>query len=179
MSKKGALHTHISILTIVNLVYFLINQKVIKTSKETDAYDTVKMIADSTKEQRHSMLTDRLKMISSQPEEQRIQSVKGIVTGMYKLDKKRRSIFQCALAEALAERTQEERHAIYIGRARAGLLVPKEVDTAIYQGIVDEVYNWTEEKRHKIIGEIEKAHDTLKLAKPDFPSMLEKAKAAS
>ena len=138
-----------------------------------------KMIADSTKEQRHSMLTDRLKMISSQPEEQRIQSVKGIVTGMYKLDEKRRSVFQCALAEALTERTEEERHAIYIGRARAGLLVPEEVDTSIYQGIVNEVYNWSEDRRHKIIGDLEKAYETLNLAKPDFPSMLEKARAAS
>jgi hypothetical protein len=152
---------------------------VIKTSKETDAYEMTKMIADSTKEQRHSMLTDRLKMISSQPEEQRVQSVKGIVIGMYKLDEKRRSIFQCSLAEALTERTEEERHAIYIGRAKAGLLVSKEVDTSIYQGIVDEVYNWPEDRRHKIIGGLEKAHETLSLTKPDFPLMIEKAKAAA
>ncbi len=138
-----------------------------------------KTIADSTKEQRHAMLTDRLKLISSQPEEQRIQSVKGIVMGMYKLDEKRRSIFQCSLAEALTERTEEERHAIYIGRARAGMLVSEEIDRTIYQGIVDEVYNWPEERRHKIIGDIEKAYETLNLAKPDFPSMLEKARAAS
>ena len=151
----------------------------IKTSKETDAYNMTKMIADSTKEQRHSLLTDRLKMISSQPEEQRIQSVKGIVMGMYQLDEKRRSIFQCSLAEALTERTEEERHAIYIGRAKAGQLVPRDVDTSIYQGIVDEVYSWSEDRRHKIIGDIEKAYDTLNMTRPDFPSMLEKAKAAS
>ena len=151
----------------------------IKTSKETDAYNMTKTIADSTPEQRRSMLTDRLKMISSQPEEQRVQSVKGIVIGMSQLDEKRRSIFQRALAEALTERTEEERHAIYIGRAKAGLLVPKEVDVSIYQGIVDEVYNWPEDRRHKIIGGLEKAHDVLNLTKPDFPSMIEKAKAAS
>ena len=147
--------------------------------QKTDAYDMVKMIADSPKEQRHSMLTDRLKMISSQPEEQRVQSVKGIVMGMYKLDEKRRSTFQCSLAEALTERTEEEREAIYIGRAKAGLLVGKEIDNTIYQNIVDQVYNWPEERRYKIIGGLEKAHDKLNLTKPDFPSMIEKAKAAA
>ena len=138
-----------------------------------------KMIADSPPEQRRSMLNDRLKMISSQPEEQRVNSVKGIVLGMYKLDLKRRSKFQCALAEALTERTEEEREAIYIGRAKAGLLISKEIDISIYQGIVDEVYNWTEERRYKIIGGLEKAHEKLNLDKPDFQLMIEKAKAAT
>ena len=150
-----------------------------KTKPETDAYEMTKTIADAPPEQRRSMLTDRLKMISSQPEEQRVQSVKGIVLGMSKLDEKRRSTFQCALAEALTERTKEEREAIFIGRAKAGLLVPKDVDSSIYQGIVNEVYNWPEEKRSKIIGDIEKAHDKLNLTRPDFPSMIEKAKAAA
>jgi hypothetical protein len=153
--------------------------KVIKTNHENDAYEMTKMIADSPKDQRHTMLTDRLKMISSQPEEQRIESVKGIVIGMYKLDEKRRSIFQRALAEALTERTEEERHAIYIGRAKAGQLVSREVDTSIYQGIVDEVYNWPEDRRHKIIGGLEAAYETLNLNKPDFSTMLEKAKAVA
>ena len=151
----------------------------IKTSQENDAYNMTKMIADSPKEQRHAMLTDRLKMISSQPEKQRTESVKGIVIGMSKLDGKRRSIFQCALAEALTERTEEERHAIFVGRAKAASLVSKEVDTSIYQGIVDEVYNWSEDRRHKIIGGLEKAYEILNLTKPDFPSMIENAKAAA
>jgi hypothetical protein len=151
----------------------------IMTNHENDPYEMTKMIADSPKEQRHAMLTDRLKMISSQPEEQRTQSVKGIVMGMYKLDEKRRSIFQCSLAEALTERTEEERHAIFIGRAKAASLVSEEIDASIYQGIVDEVYNWPNDRRHKIIGGLEKAYDTLKLTKPDFSSMLEKAKAAA
>ena len=98
--------------------------------------------------------------------------------GMYKLDEKRRSIFQCSLAEALTERTAEEREAIYVGRAKAGLLVGKEIDNIIYQNIVDQVYNWPEERRYKIIGGLEKAHETLKLDKPDFQSMIEKSKAA-
>jgi len=149
------------------------------TNSKTDAYEMTKMIADSPPEQRRSLLADRLKMISSQPEEQRVRSVKGIVIGMSKLDEKRRSTFQCALAEALTERTDEEREAIFIGRAKAGLLVSKELDTSIYQGIVDEVYSWPEEKRYKIIGGLEKAHETLNLAKPDFHSMIEKAKAAT
>ena len=151
----------------------------IKTSKETDAYEMTKMIADSPKEQRHSMLTDRLKTISSQPEEQRTQSVKGIVVGMYKLDEKRRSTVQCSLAEALIERTAEERHAIFIGRAKAASLVSKEIDNTIYQNIVNQVYDWPEERRHKIIGGLEKAYETLKLDKPDFHSMIEKAKTAT
>lgn len=151
----------------------------IKTSQENDAYNMTKTIADASPEQRQSMLADRLKMISSQPEEQRVQSVKGIVIGMSKLDEKRRAVFQCALAEALSDRTEEERHAIYIGRAKAGLSIPKEIDTSIYQGIVDEVYDWPKDRRHKIIGGLEKAYETLNLAKPDFPLMLEKAKASA
>ena len=147
--------------------------------QKTDAYEMVKMIADSPKEQRHSMLTDRLKMISSQPEEQRTQSVKGIVMGMYKLDEKRRSIFQCSLAEALTERTDEEREAIYIGRARAGSLVSKEIDNTVYQSMVDEVHNWPEERRRKILGGLEWAYEKLKMDKPDFQLMIEKAKAAA
>ena len=147
--------------------------------QKSDSYEMVKMIADSPKEQRHSMLTDRLKMISSQPEEQRTQSVKGIVVGMYKLDEKRRSTFQCSLAEALTERTEEERQAIFIGRAKAASLVSKEIDDIIYQNIVNQVYDWPEERRHKIIGGLEKAYETLKLDKPDFNSMIEIAKAAA
>ena len=151
----------------------------IKTSKETDAYEMTKMIADSPKEQRHSMLTDRLKTISSQPEEQRVQSVKGMVMGMSMLDKKRRSIFQCSLAEVLTERTEEERQAIYIGRARAGSLVSRDIDNSVYQSMVDEVYNWPEERRHKILGGLEWAYEKLKMNKPDFQLMIEKAKAAA
>ena len=160
-------------------IYLKIKHKVIITSQENDAYNMTKSIADATPEQRRSMLTDRLKMISSQPEEQRVQSVKGMVIGMSKLDEKRRSVFQCALAEALSERTEEERHAIYIGRAKAASLVSKEVDILIYQGIVDEVYNWPTDRRHKILGGLEKAYETLNLTKPDFRSMIEKSKAAA
>jgi hypothetical protein len=152
---------------------------VIITSKETDAYEMTKMIADAPPEQRRTMLADRLKMISSQPEEQRIQSVKGIVIGMSKLDSKRRSTFQCSLAEALTERTEEEREAIYIGRARVSTLVSKDVDDLVYQGIVDEVWDWPEDRRHKILGGLEAAHEKLSLAKPDFHLMIEKAKAAA
>ncbi|MHA1480541.1 MAG: hypothetical protein ACTSQZ_03865, partial [Candidatus Thorarchaeota archaeon] len=111
------------------------------------------------------------------PEEQRIQSVKGMVVGMSKLDSKRRSVFQCSLAEALSERTEDERHAIYIGRAKAGLLLPKDVDTSVYQGMVDEVFDWPDKRRLKIIGGLETAHEKLNLAKPDFQMMIEKAKA--
>ena len=147
----------------------------IKMSKETETYKMIKAIADAPKEQRQSMLTERLKSISAQPEEERVQSVKGMVLGMSELDSKRRSVFQCALAEALTERSEAERDAIYIGRAKASLLVSKEIDTSIYQGIVNEVYNWPLDRRHKILGGLEKAHDSLKIAKPDFQSMLEKA----
>ncbi len=148
-------------------------------SKETDAYNMTKSIADAKPEQRQAMLADRLKMISSQPEEQRVQSVKGIVLGMSKLDTKRRSVFQCALAEALTKRTEKERQAIYIGRAKAGSLVSKEVDTSIYQGIVDEVFDWPLDRRNMILGDIEKAYDTLNLSRPNFSKMIEKAKVAS
>lgn len=137
-----------------------------------------RIIADATPEQRHAMLTERLQMIASQPLEQRIQSIKGIVLGMSKLDSKRRAIFQCSLAEALSERTEEEREAIYIGRAKAGLLLSKEIDDLIYQGIVDEVFDWPEDRRQKILGGIEAAHEKLSLDKPDFQLMIEKAKAA-
>ncbi len=146
---------------------------------ENDAYKMTKMIADSPPEKQQSMLTDRLKMIASQPEEQRTMSVKGMVEGMSKLDEKRRSTFQCALAEALTKRTEKEREAIFIGRAKAGLLVSKEMDNDIYQGIVNQVYDWPEEKRSKILGDLEKAHDKLKLARPDFQCMIDKAKAAA
>ena len=135
------------------------------------------MIADATPEQRQAMLTERLKMISSQPEEQRVQSVKGIVIGMSKLDSKRRATFQVALAEALSERSEEEREAIYLGRAKAGLLLSKEVDNSVYQGMVDAVFDWPQDRRQKILGELEKAHEKLNLVKPDFQLMIEKAKA--
>ncbi len=138
-----------------------------------------KMIADAPPEQRRLMLTERLQMISSQPLEQRVQSIKGIVMGMNKLDSKKRSTFQCSLAEALTERTEEERQSIFIGRAKAGLLLSKEVDTSIYQGLVDEVFDWPQDRRQKILGGLEKAHETLNLAKPDFQLMLEKAKATA
>lgn len=149
----------------------------IKMNKTNEAYEMTKKIADSTREQRHVMLTERLKMISVQPEEERTQSVMGMVMGMSKLDAKRRSIFQCSLAEALTERSSEERHAIYVGRAKAGQLVPKEIDTTIYQGIVDEIHTWPTERRQKIIGDIENAYDSLNLTRPDFTKMLKKAAA--
>ena len=149
----------------------------IKTSQENDPSNMIKMIADAPPEQRQMMLAERLQMISSQPIDQRVQSVKGIVMGMHLSDSKRRAVFQCALAEALTERTEEERQAIYIGRAKAGLLVSKEIDSSIYQGIVDEVFDWPHDRRNKIIGGLEKAHETLNLAKPDFQMMIEKARA--
>ena len=146
-------------------------------SQDTDAYKMTKTIADATPEQRQAMLTERLKMISSQPEEQRVQSVKGMVIGMSKLDSKRRATFQVALAEALSERSEEEREAIYLGRAKAGLLLSKEVDNSVYQGMVDAVFDWPQDRRQKILGELEKAHEKLNLVKPDFQLMIEKAKA--
>ncbi len=146
-------------------------------SQDTDAYKMTKMIADATPEQRQAMLTERLKVISSQPEEQRVQSIKGMVIGMSKLDSKRRATFQVALAEALSERSEEERQAIYLGRAKAGLLLSKEVDNSVYQGMVDAVFDWPQDRRQKILGELEKAHEKLNLVKPDFQLMIEKAKA--
>ena len=151
--------------------------KVIKTSQDNDAFKMTKRIADAPPKQRQVMLTERLKMISSQPEEQRVQSIKGMVIGMSKLDSRRRATFQCSLAEALSERSEEERQAIYIGRARAGLLLSKEVDSSIYQGMVDEVFDWPHDRRQKILGGLEKAHEKLNLVKPDFQVMIEKAKA--
>jgi len=145
-------------------------------NQDTDAYKMTKMIADATPEQRQAMLTERLKMISSQPEEQRVQSVKGMVIGMSKLDSKRRATFQVALAEALSERSEEEREAIYLGRAKAGLLLSKKVDNSVYQGMVDAVFDWPQDRRQKILGELEKAHDKLNLVEPDFQLMTEKAK---
>ncbi|MHA1907354.1 MAG: hypothetical protein ACW98Y_08675 [Candidatus Thorarchaeota archaeon] len=138
----------------------------------------VKMMVDAPPEKRRTMLAERLTMIASQPEEERIQSVKGVVMGMSKLDSKRRSTFQCALAEALTGCSANERESIYIGRARAGQKISKELDTEIYQGIVNEVFDWPQERRNMIIGDLEKAHEKLNLTKPDFRMMLDKAKAA-
>ena len=43
--------------------------------------------------------------------------------------------------------------------------------------MVDAVFDWPQDRRQKILGELEKAHEKLNLAKPDFQSMIEQAKA--
>ncbi|MHA1137443.1 MAG: hypothetical protein ACTSSE_13240 [Candidatus Thorarchaeota archaeon] len=51
------------------------------------------------------------------------------------------------------------------------------MDTDIYQGIVNEVYDWPHDRRDKIIGGLERACETLNLTKPDFTMMIKKAAA--
>lgn len=81
-----------------------------------------------------------------------------------------------SLAEVLSERPQEERQAIILGRVRAGSLLSKEDDNSIYEGMVEAVIDWPEDRRQKILGGIENAHEKLNLTKPDFQSMVKKVK---
>lgn len=51
--------------------------------------DMIKMLADAPEEQRKSMLTQRLKMIVGQPDEQRVKSIAGLVSSISKLKDKK------------------------------------------------------------------------------------------
>ena len=135
-------------------------------SQSTDAYDMVKMIADSEKDQRLSLITERMKMIVSQPEEQRVQTIKGLLQGLVKLDTKRRVSFLGSLAIVLTERLQEARLPLMISRVRAGSSLSSDANNTIYEGMVEGVIDWPEDKRQMYIGDIEKAHDKLNMDKP-------------
>ena len=148
--------------------------KVIKMSQNTDSYEIVKMIADSESDQRLSMLTERMKMLGSQPEEQRVQSIKGLLEGLVKLDTKRRVSFLGSLAIVLTERLQELRLPMMISRVRAGSSLSSDANNTIYEGMIEGVIDWPEDRRQMYIGDLEKAHEKLDIDKPDFQSIVKK-----
>ena len=61
--------------------------------EKTDMDDMIKMLADGPIVQRNKMINERLTMIASQPEDQRIESVRGMVLAIAKLDKNKKEDF--------------------------------------------------------------------------------------
>ena len=61
--------------------------------EKTDMDDMIKMLADGPIVQRNKMINERLTMIAAQPEDQRIESVRGMVLAIAKLDKNKKEDF--------------------------------------------------------------------------------------
>jgi len=92
--------------------------------------DMVRMAAESSEEERKTMLTQRLSMLAEMPPEQCATSVADIMKGEAKLDSAKRKAFTKTRFDVLLALSEAKRKAILVGRMKAGKIVGEEMSKA-------------------------------------------------
>lgn len=62
-------------------------------AEKTNMDEMIRTLAESPEDMRKKMIIQRFKMIAAQPEEQRVESVKGILLAVSKLDPRKKKEF--------------------------------------------------------------------------------------
>jgi len=138
--------------------------------------EMIKMIADAPQEQQKAMITQRLNMIAAQPDEQRVNSVKGIMMGGFKLKAKKMEAFVINRTNAMMEMEAEPKQALIVARVKAGAQVPEEVNKKDMMAIVKCAMEWPAEKRNMFMESMGQVFNKLDMPKPDFQAMMEQMK---
>lgn len=138
--------------------------------------EMIKMIADAPQEQQKAMITQRLNMIAAQPDEQRVNSVKGIMMGGFKLKAKKMEAFVINRTNAMMEMEAEPKQALIVARVKTGAQVPEDVNKKDMMAIVKCAMEWPAEKRNMFMESMGQVFNKLDMPKPDFQAMMEQMK---
>ena len=95
--------------------------------------DMVKMAAESSEEERKTILTQRLNMLAEMPPEQCATSIADLLKGVAKLDSAKRKAFIKTRWGVIFALPEAKRKAILVGRIKAGKIVGEEMNKAHMQ----------------------------------------------
>jgi hypothetical protein len=93
----------------------------------------VKMLAEAPEEQRRAMVRQRMDMFLSMPEENRVQGMRGMLLSISKLSPDAKERFIKTRTEVIANYPDAERKQLLQSRMKAGMGLPKEVDSGDMQ----------------------------------------------
>ena len=134
--------------------------------------DMIKMLADVPSEQRKQMINERLKMIAGQPEPQRIESVKGLVMAISKLDEKKKASFIADRTDALYQLGPEQAMAILVARVKVGPQLPEKVNKEDTKFTFMAQKQWPEENKNMFMKALTKAFEVAGMPMPDLEAMV-------
>ncbi len=93
----------------------------------------VKMLANAPEEQRRAMVRQRMDMFLSMPDENRVQGMRGMLLSIGKLSTDAKTRLIKTRTEVVASYPDAERKILLQSRMKAGMGLPKDVDTADMQ----------------------------------------------
>ncbi len=93
----------------------------------------VKMLADAPEDQRRAMVRQRMDMFLSMPEENRVQGMRGMLLSISKLSPDAKERFIKTRTEVVAGYPDAQRKQLLQSRMKAGMGLPKEIDTVDMQ----------------------------------------------
>ncbi len=100
-----------------------------------DMDEMIKMLANAPEEQRRAMVRQRMDMFLSMPEENRVQGMRGMLLSIGKLSPDAKTRLIKTRTEVVASYPDPERKQLLQARMKAGMGLPKDVDTADMQAI--------------------------------------------
>jgi hypothetical protein len=100
-----------------------------------DMDEMIKMLANAPEEQRRAMVRQRMDMFLSMPEESRVQGMRGMLLSIGKLSPDAKTRLIKTRTEVVASYPDPERKQLLQARMKAGMGLPKDVDTADMQMI--------------------------------------------
>ncbi len=98
-----------------------------------DMDEMIKMLANAPEEQRRAMVRQRMDMFLSMPEENRVQGMRGMLLSIGKLSPDAKARLIKTRTEVVASYADAERKLLLQTRMKAGMGLPKDVDTADMQ----------------------------------------------
>lgn len=100
-----------------------------------DMDEMIRMLANAPEEQRRAMVRQRMDMFLSMPEENRVQGMQGMLLSIGKLSPDAKTRLIKTRTEVVASYPYEERKQLLQARMKAGMGLPKDVDTADMRAI--------------------------------------------
>ena len=98
-----------------------------------DMDEMIKMLGNAPEEQRRAMVRQRKDMFLSMPEENRVQGMRGMLLSIGKLSPDAKTRLIKTRTEVVASYPDAERKILLQSRMKAGMGLPKDVDTADMQ----------------------------------------------
>jgi hypothetical protein len=134
--------------------------------------DMIKMMANAKEEDRKKMITERFGMIASQPEEQRVTSIKAILLAVAKLNPEKKKAFIRTRTNVLVDAPPQVRDSIQKARVKAGSQVSDEVNQSDMVEVIGACSEWSEEKCGRFKQNLGKAFKAEGMEMPDVDKMM-------
>ncbi len=117
-----------------------------------DMDQMVRMLANAPEEQRRAMVRQRMDMFLSMPEENRVLGMRGMLLSIGKLPADAKTRLIKTRTEVVAAYPDAERKQLLQARMKAGMGLPREVDTADMQAIEQVLPQLPEDLRKNFMG---------------------------